>query len=222
MTNQSTGEKPIRILIADDHPIVRQGLAAVLDQEADLEVVAQAANGREAVAKAFELLPDVILMDLQMPEMDGVAAIIEIKNAALETGIIILTTYDTDDYIFRGIEAGARGYLLKDSPPEEVLKAIRAVYQGESLIQPRVASRLLDRLSQLSRNAAPSEGSLSAREVEVLQIMATGAANKEIASRLNIGQSTVKTHIVRIFNKPGVSGRTEAVAEGAKRKIIEL
>ena len=222
MTNQSTGEKPIRILIADDHPIVRQGLAAVLDQEADLEVVAQAANGREAVAKAFELLPDVILMDLQMPEMDGVAAIIEIKNAALETGIIILTTYDTDDYIFRGIEAEARGYLLKDSPPEEVLKAIRAVYQGESLIQPRVASRLLDRLSQLSRNAAPSEGSLSAREVEVLQIMATGAANKEIASRLNIGQSTVKTHIVRIFNKLGVSGRTEAVAEGAKRKIIEL
>ncbi len=222
MTNQSTGEKPIRILIADDHPIVRQGLAAVLDQEADLEVVAQAANGREAVAKAFELLPDVILMDLQMPEMDDVAAIIEIKNAALETGIIILTTYDTDDYIFRGIEAGARGYLLKDSPPEEVLKAIRAVYQGESLIQPRVASRLLDRLSQLSRNAAPSEGSLSAREVEVLQIMATGAANKEIASRLNIGQSTVKTHIVRIFNKLGVSGRTEAVAEGAKRKIIEL
>ena len=222
MTNQSTGEKPIRILIADDHPIVRQGLAAVLDQEADLEVVAQAANGREAVAKAFELLPDVILMDLQMPEMDGVAAIIEIKNAALETGIIILTTYDTDDYIFRGIEAGARGYLLKDSPPEEVLKAIRAVYQGESLIQPRVASRLLDRLSQFSRNAAPSEGSLSAREVEVLQIMATGAANKEIASRLNIGQSTVKTHIVRIFNKLGVSGRTEAVAEGAKRKIIEL
>ncbi len=222
MTNQSTGEKPIRILIADDHPIVRQGLAAVLDQEADLEVVAQAANGREAVAKAFELLPDVILMDLQMPEMDDVAAIIEIKNAALETGIIILTTYDTDDYIFRGIEAGARGYLLKNSPPEEVLKAIRAVYQGESLIQPRVASRLLDRLSQLSRNAAPSEGSLSAREVEVLQIMATGAANKEIASRLNIGQSTVKTHIVRIFNKLGVSGRTEAVAEGAKRKIIEL
>ena len=209
-------------MIADDHPIVRQGLATVLDQEDDLAVIAQAANGREAVAKALELLPDVILMDLQMPEMDGVAAIIEIKKAALEAGIIILTTYDTDDYIFRGIEAGARGYLLKDSPPEEVLRAIRAVYQGESLIQPRVASRLLDRLSQLSRNAVPSEGSLSAREVEVLQIMATGAANKEIASLLNIGQSTVKTHIVRIFDKLGVSGRTEAVTEGAKRKIIEL
>jgi DNA-binding NarL/FixJ family response regulator len=222
MTSQSTGKEPIRILIADDHPIVRQGLAAVLDQEDDMVVVAQAANGREAVDKALDLSPDVIMMDLQMPEIDGVAAIIEIKNSALEAGIIILTTYDTDDYIFRGIEAGARGYLLKDSPPEEVLKAIRAVYQGESLIQPRVASRLLDRLSQLSRNALPSEGSLSAREVEVLQIMATGAANKEIASRLNIGQSTVKTHIVRIFDKLGVGGRTEAVTEGAKRKIIEL
>ena len=140
----------------------------------------------------------------------------------MEAGIIILTTYDTDDYIFRGIEAGARGYLLKDSPPEEVLKAVRAVYRGESLIQPRVASRLLDRLSQPSRIAAPPEGSLSAREVEVLQIMATGAANKEIASRLNIGQSTVKTHIVRIFDKLGVSDRTEAVTEAAKRKIIDL
>jgi two-component system NarL family response regulator len=202
-------------------PIVRQGLAAVLDREDDLLVVAQAANGLEAVALARELLPDVILMDLQMPEMDGVAAIIEIKEAAPEIGIIILTTYDTDDYIFRGIEAGARGYLLKDTPPEEVPKAIRAVYRGESLIQSRVAGRLLDRLSQLSR-AAPPEGPLSVREVEVLQEMATGAANKEIASRLNIGQSTVKTHIVRIFDKLGVSGRTEAVTEAAKRKIIQL
>ncbi len=153
-----TTPETIRILIADDHPIVRQGLAAVLDREDDLVVIAQAGNGREAVAKASEFLLDVILMDLQMPEMDGVSAIIEIKEAALETGIIILTTFDTDDYIFRGIEAGARGYLLKDSPPEEVPKAIRAVYRGESLIQPRVASRLLDRLSQLSRNVAPRGG----------------------------------------------------------------
>jgi two-component system NarL family response regulator len=215
-------KEPIRILIADDHPIVRQGLAVVLDREDDLVVVAQAANGLEAVAKARELLPDIVLMDLQMPEMDGVAAIIEIKKAALDIGIIILTTYDTDDYIFRGIEAGARGYLLKDSAPEEVLRAIRSVYRGESMIEPRVATRLLDRLSQLSRNTVPPEGSLSAREVEVLQIMATGAANKEIASQLNIGQSTVKTHIVRIFDKLGVSGWTEAVTEGARRKIIEL
>ena len=129
----------IRVLIADDHPIVRQGLATVLSQEEDLEVVGQAGNGLEAVALARKLHPDIILMDLQMPEMGGVEAIQEIKMDTSDIGIIILTTYDTDDYIFRGIEAGARGYLLKDSPPEEVLKAIRTVHKGESLIEPRVA-----------------------------------------------------------------------------------
>ena len=214
-------KEPIRILIVDDHPIVRQGLGTVLDQEADLSVVGQAVNGLEAVAKARELLPDIILMDLQMPEMDGVEAIEQILGEKLQTGIIILTTYDTDEYLFRGIEAGARGYLLKDSPPEEVVKAIRTVRQGESLIQPSVASKLLDRLGQLSCNPAP-ETTLSRREIEVLQVMATGAANKQIASDLNIGQSTVKTHIVRIFNKLGVNGRTEAVAEAVKKGIIKL
>ena len=211
----------IKILIVDDHPIVRQGLVAVLEQEEDLTVIGQASNGVEGVAKARTLLPDIILMDLQMPEMDGVEAITQIVGEGLKTGIIILTTYDTDDYIFRGIEAGARGYLLKDSPPEEVIKAIRTVRGGESLIQPRVATRLLDRLGQLSRTPVP-ETTLSKREIEVLQLMATGAANKTIASELNIGHSTVKTHIVRIFSKLGVNGRTEAVAEAVKKKIIQL
>ena len=211
----------IRILIVDDHPIVRQGLATVLEQESDLSVVGQAANGVEAVAKARELLPDIILMDLQMPEMDGVEAINRIMAEELKAGIIILTTYDTDDHIFRGIEAGARGYLLKDSPPTEVVKAIRTVNRGESLIEPRVASRILDRLGQLSRGPTP-ESTLSRREIEVLEVMATEAANKQIANDLNIGQSTVKTHIVRIFNKLGVNGRTEAVAEAIKKGIIKL
>ena len=211
----------IRILIADDHPIVRQGLATVLEQESDLAVVGQAVNGVEAVAKARQLLPDIILMDLQMPEMDGVEAINQIMAEELKAGIIILTTYDTDDHIFRGIEAGARGYLLKDCPLEEVVKAIRTVNRGESLIEPRVASRLLDRLGQLSRGPAP-ESTLSRREIEVLQVMATGAANKQIANELSVGQSTVKTHIVRIFNKLGVNGRTEAVAEAVKKGIIKL
>ena len=213
--------EPIRIVIADDHPIVRQGLATVLSQEEDLEVVGQAENGLEAVAQARKLHPDIILMDLQMPEMDGVEAIQQIKMETLDIGIIILTTFDTDDYIFRGIEAGARGYLLKDSPPEEVLRAIHTVHRGESLIEPRVASRLLDRLGQLSQ-PAPPPSVLSQREIEVLQLMSTGAANKEIASQLLIGQSTVKTHIVRIFNKLYVSGRTEAVAEAVKKGIIKL
>ena len=213
--------EPIRIVIADDHPIVRQGLAAVLEQEEDLIVVSQAVNGLEAVARARELRPDIILMDLQMPEMDGVEAIQKIKEESPEIGIIILTTYDADDYIFRGIEAGARGYLLKDSPPGEVLNAIRSVHKGESLIQPRLASRLLDRFSQLTR--APDTGEvLSPREVEVLQLMAKSTVNKEIATELLIGESTVKTHIVHIFNKLGVKGRTEAVAEAARRGIIKL
>ena len=211
----------IRIVIADDHPIVRQGLATVLSQEEGLEVVGQAGNGLEAVAQALKLHPDIVLMDLQMPEMDGVEAIQKIKMETSDIGIIILTTYDTDDYIFRGIEAGARGYLLKDSSPEEVVKAIHTVYKGESLLEPRVASRLLNRLGQLS-NPPPPETYLSRREIEVLQVMSTGAANKEIARQLSIGQSTVKTHIVRIFNKLDVSGRTEAVAEAVKKGIIKL
>ena len=211
----------IRILIADDHPIVRQGLATVLDQEKDLKVVGQASNGVEAVSEAMRLHPDVILMDLQMPVMDGVEAIQQIKQEDPDVGIIILTTYDTDENIFRGVEAGAKAYLLKDSPPQEVLKAIRAVRQGESLIQPSVASRLLDRFSQLSR-ASATEGGLSSREVEVLQLTARGIVNKEIAAQLFIGESTVKTHLIHIYNKLGVRGRTEAVAEATRRGIIKL
>ena len=175
----------------------------------------------EAVALARDLHPDIILMDLQMPEMDGVEAIRTIKKLTSDIGMIILTTFDTDEYIFQGIEAGARGYLLKDSPPEDVLMAIRTVHRGESLIQPRVASRLIDRFSELS-NASASEEVLSSREVQVLQLIAKGAANKEIANELYIGESTVKTHVIHILSKLGVGGRTEAVAEAAKKRIIQL
>ena len=212
---------PIKILIADDHPIVREGLATVLNMEEDLVVVGQATNGVEAVSLARDLRPDVILMDLQMPEMDGVQAIREIKAQSPEIGVIILTTFDTDEYIFTGIEAGARGYLLKDSPPAQVLEAIRAVHRGASLIQPSVATRVLDRVSQQAHSAAP-EQVLSTRETEVLQLISTGAANKEVAAQLLIGESTVKTHVIHILNKLGVKGRTQAVAEAAKRGIIRL
>jgi len=211
----------IKILIADDHPVVREGLCAMLSREVDFEVVGEARDGVEAVNKTKELNPDVVLMDLRMPEMDGVEAMRQIRSAMPDVKFIILTTYSDDEYIFSGIEAGARAYLLKDAPREDLFKAIRAVHRGESLIQPVVASKLLDRFSELSRRTPSGEG-LSGRELEILQLMAKGAANKEISAQLNIAQSTVKTHIANIFQKLAVSDRTEAVTQALKKGIIRL
>ena len=214
-------EDTIKILIADDHPVVREGLMSMLNRQEDFEVVGEAKDGVEAVNKTKELAPDLVLMDLRMPELDGVEAIHQIKAARPHTQIIILTTYSDDEYIFRGIEAGARAYLLKDAPREELFKAIRMVYRGESLIQPVVATKLLDRLAQLSRRT-PSGDELSERELEVLRLMAKGSANKEISAQLSISQSTVKTHISSIFQKLGVNDRTGAVTEALKKGIITL
>jgi len=211
----------IKILIADDHPVVREGLFAMLSREVDFDVIGEAKDGVEAVNKAKELSPDVVLMDLRMPEMDGVEAMRQIKSEMPDVKFIILTTYSDDEYIFSGIEAGARAYLLKDAPREELFKAIRAVHRGESLIQPVVASKLLDRFSELSRRT-PSGDELSSRELEILCLMAKGAANKEISAQLNIAQSTVKTHISNIFQKLGVNDRTEAVTQAIKKGIIRL
>jgi DNA-binding NarL/FixJ family response regulator len=211
----------IKILIADDHPVVREGLFAMLNREVDFDVVGEAKDGMEAVNKTKELSPDIVLMDLRMPDMDGVEAMRKIKSAMPDVKFIILTTYSDDEYIFSGIEAGARAYLLKDAPREDLFKAIRAVYRGESLIQPVVASKLLDRFSELSRGTPSGEG-LSARELEILQLMAKGAANKEISAQLSIAQSTVKTHIANIFQKLGVNDRTEAVTQALKKGIIRL
>ena len=211
----------IKILIADDHPVVREGLFAMLGREHDFEVIGEARDGVEAVNKARELNPDVVLMDLRMPEMDGVEAMRQIRSAMPDVKFIILTTYSDDEYIFSGIEAGARAYLLKDAPREDLFKAIRAVHRGESLIQPVVASKLLDRFSELSRRTPSGEG-LSERELEILRLMAKGAANKEISAQLNIAQSTVKTHIANIFQKLRVNDRTEAVTQALKKGIIRL
>lgn len=211
----------IKILIVDDHPVVREGICSMLMREPDFKIVGEATNGLEAIESVRELSPDVVLMDLRMPEMDGVEAISKIKEEKPEVKFIILTTFSDDEYIFKGIAAGARAYLLKDAPREELFKAIRAVSRGESLIQPVVASRLLDRLAELSKKT-PSAEMLSERELEVLRLMASGVSNKDIAGQLSITQSTVKTHITSIFQKLNVTTRTEAVTTALRKGMIQL
>ena len=184
-------------------------------------MVGRAGNGREAVDRAPALRPSVVLMDLRMPEMDGVEAMRQLGEADPDLKFIVLTTYDTDEYIFDAIEAGAKGFLLKDASREELFRAIRAVSRGESLIEPGVAARVLDRLAQLSRQEqAPSL--LSSRESQVLQAMASGAANKQIAVELSITESTVKTHVANIFQKLEAGGRTEAVTKALQMGLIKL
>jgi len=211
----------IKILIADDHPVVREGLSTMLERQDDMEVVGTAEDGVAAVKMCEKTRPDMVLMDLRMPNLDGVQAMRQIAERQPSIRFIVLTTYDDDDYIFKGIEAGARAYLLKDSPREELFKAIRAVYKGESLIQPSVATKVLERFAILSRQSQPPE-LLSEREMEVLRLVATGAANKTIAAQLFISESTVKTHVQSIFQKLDVNDRTEAVTNALQKGIISL
>jgi len=198
-------ERQIRILIADDHTVVRDGLTYLLNAEPDLVVVGWASNGLEAIDLVRKCYPDVVLMDLQMPHLDGVEAIRRLKAEDDTVKIIILTTFDTDEYIVEGLRAGARGYFLKDVPKEELYRAIRQVNEGQSLVQPTIS----DRLSRiiLKDNSEPS---LTARELEVLKLIATGDRNREIANKLSIGETTVKGYITSIFQKLGVEDRTEA------------
>lgn len=206
----------IRILIADDHPVVRSGLSALLTSQPDFDVVAEAENGELASTLSISYKPDVILMDLQMPVLDGLAAIQRIRAQQPDAKILVLTTYDTDADILPAIEAGATGYLLKDAPPESLFQAVRSAARGEVTLAPRVAEKITRRLTETSRIT------LTAREIEVLDLAARGNSNNEIAGKLFITEATVKSHFVHIFNKLGVADRTAAVTTALKRKIIRL
>lgn len=206
----------IRIVIADDHPIFRAGVQGLLMGQEDFQIVGEAANGMEAVAVVRHALPDVLLVDLQMPELDGVGAIKQIRTLAPNTRILVLTTYDSDGDILRAVEAGATGYLLKDTPREELFKAIRATARGESVLSPSVASKLV------GRARGPTERALSARELEVLTLVARGISNKIIGKDLRISEATVKTHLLHIFAKLGVDDRTAAATAAIERGILRL
>jgi len=203
----------IRILIADDHSVVREGLVSLVKRKSDMVVVAEASNGREAVQLWKEHRPDVTLLDLRMPELNGVGAIKEIRELDENAHIVVLTTYDGDEDIYRAIKAGAKAYLLKDTARDALVETVRRVHTGETYLPPQLAAKLAERVSGEA---------LSPREIDVLQRMAVGKSNKEIGAELFISEGTVKTHIKSIFSKLDVVSRTEAVATATRRGLIQL
>ncbi|NJP97721.1 response regulator transcription factor [Nonomuraea sp. FMUSA5-5] len=207
-------ETSIRLVIADDHPVVRDGLSSMFASAPGFEVLAEAADGAAAVRLAQELRPDVILMDLRMPGMDGLTAINELTRLGVTARVLVLTTYDTDSHVLPAIEAGATGYLLKDSPREDLLRGARAAARGESVLSPSVAARLMNRV----RTPAPQL--LSQRELEVLELVAAGSTNREAAARLFITEATIKSHLLNIYAKLGVNDRTGAVTEAFNRRLL--
>jgi DNA-binding NarL/FixJ family response regulator len=204
----------IRLLIVDDHPVVRDGLRGMFTGVPGFEVVGEASDGGEALSLAEALKPDVILMDLHMPGMDGVEAIRQLERRGSPARVLVLTTYDQDSYVLPAIQAGATGYLLKDAPREELLRAVQKVAQGESVLAPSVASRLV------SRVRSPDRGELSPRELEILAMVAKGSTNRLIAKELFISEATVKTHLLHIYEKLGVPDRAAAVGEAYKRGLL--
>jgi len=214
---------PIRVVVADDHPIVRAGIVGLLDSEPGIEVVGEAVDGAEAVALAAELKPDLVLMDLRMPVLDGAAATERILAESGDAGaggtrVLVLTTYETDDHILAAIEAGASEYLLKAAPQEEILAGIRSVVAGETVLAPSIAAKLVRRVR--AGATAPPAPSLSPRELEVLRLVADGRSNPEIARTLHIGEATVKTHLIHVFEKLEVGDRTRAVTRAMELGIL--
>jgi len=211
----------IRILVADDHAIVREGLRTLIASEPGMELVGEAADGIEAVSLAESLQPDVILMDLVMPHKDGIEAISEIKSQNPEVCILVLTSFSEEDKVFPAIRAGALGYLLKDSSPQDLLQAISAVYRGESSLHPSVALKLVREISRPSE-LPPAEDPLTEREVDVLELVAQGLSNQEIADRLIISEWTVRTHVRNILGKLHLANRTQATLYALREGLAEL
>jgi DNA-binding NarL/FixJ family response regulator len=212
---------PIKILVADDHPVVRDGLVAILGTQPNFRVVAEAQNGREVIALAQENQPEIILLDLEMPEMDGVEVLRAMQAENIPGRVIVFTAFDTDERILAAVQAGAQGYLLKGAPREELFNAIRIVHQGGSLLQPVVASKLLRQVSNRPEDE-PLLEPLTPREQEVLDLLAQGMQNKEIAALLVISERTVKFHVSSILGKLGAGNRTEAVTIAVQQGLITI
>ncbi|MBW0127172.1 response regulator [Pseudonocardia oceani] len=209
----------IRVMVVDDHPVVRDGLRGVLDAEPDMEVVGEAGHGAEALARVAAAAPDVVLMDLRMPVMGGVDAIRELRRAAPAVRVLVLTTFDTDRDVLPAVEAGATGYLLKDTPRDELLRAVRAAHRGEAVLSPAVAGRLMGQVRGVGRGDGTADA-LSAREMEVLRFVAAGSTNRETARALFISEATVKTHLLHVYAKLEVRDRASAVAAAYQRGLL--
>jgi DNA-binding NarL/FixJ family response regulator len=210
---QPARKAPIRIVVADDHPIVRQGIVANLKQQRDMKVVAEGSDGDEALALIKRHMPDVVLLDLRMPRVDGLDVVAEVTALRLQTKVIVMTTFESQEDIQRAVRAGARAYLLKDCTQQTLLEAVRRVYLGEVFLLPQIAQKLVDRMQKPQ---------ISPRELEVLKSVASGKSNKEIGVQLFIGEGTVKTHVASLLEKLGVTGRTSAVREAVRLGLVQM
>ena len=221
-----SGAEPVRVLIADDHALFRRGLAMVLESEPGVQIVAESSDGRDAVAQAEELVPDVVLMDVRMPQLGGIEATRRIREAVPNAKILMLTVSDEEEDLYEAMKAGANGYLLKEISIEDVGEAVRAVVQGQTLISPSMASKLLSELNSLVKQAKERQEvtgpRLTARELEVLKLVATGITNREIATKLYISENTVKNHVRNILEKLQLHSRMEAVVYAVREKLFDI